>query len=227
MAPFTGGASLVLTVSSLSATVAGVGINLTTDSINRKKTEKYLETINDLLSDLNQRCEELDAILDNYRTAVSGLEQSLGLNEGMSAYIIKKFALDYKRILSVTGSVAAFKAAIDLSRTIEIATSIGTLTTTATGGVSYVITRSMSELTAVELAAINNLGKVVLGRTTAIFRVFTNTMIVVNIGVVVFDIYSLVKDWKRNHPAVEAIDDAIEKLHTAKTEIENNLSIME
>jgi uncharacterized protein YoxC len=76
MAPFTGGASLVLTVSSLSATAAGVGINLTTDSINRKKTEKYLETINDLLSDLNQRCEELDAILDNYRTAVSGLEQS-------------------------------------------------------------------------------------------------------------------------------------------------------
>lgn len=227
MAPFTGGASLALTVSSLSATAAGVGINWKTDSINRKKTEKYLETINDILSDLNQRCEELDAILDNYRAAVSGLEQSHGLNEGMSAYIIKKFAQDYKRILSVTGSVAAFKAAIDMSRTIEIATSIGTLTTTATGGVSYVITRSLSELTAVELAAINNLGKVVLGRTTAIFRVFRGTMIVVNIGVVVFDIYSLVKDWKRNHPAVEAIDDAIEKLNTAKTEIENNLSIME
>jgi hypothetical protein len=226
LAFLTGGVSLVLTFGGLAATVAGTGVNLGADLVDKFWTKGYLETITNLVSSLQRCFEELEMSLAQYWTIVQWLKQSHGLDEDWSVFLLQQLG-NCVLAHSAKGNVAAFAMAGELYRTIEIAKSVGTLTTTATGGTSYVITKTLSELTAVETAAVKNIFAVARTGATVLGKVLEGSVMVLNVGMVVFEIVSLVKSWTNNHPAVIAIDDLSDKLNLLENEIKQKLSTME
>jgi hypothetical protein len=227
----TGGVSLVLTLGgwAAAATAAGTVVNVGADLTDDFSTKGYLKIITILASILQKRFEELEISLGQYRTIVQWLKQSHGLDENRSAFLLQQLngCVNGALALSAKGNVAAFAMAGELYRTIEIAKSVGTLTTTATGGTSYVITKTLSELTAVETAAVKNIFTVAWTGATVLGKVLEGSLIALNVGTVVFDIVSLVKSWTNNHPAVIAIDGLSEKLNLLENEIKKILSTME
>ena len=208
MAFFTGGTSLLLTIPAVVGTLSGTTCNLITDQVNRSKTKDYIEKIENLVSDIQKLSESLDRTLKDYKLAKSIANISSVID----------VAIDGAKL---------FKAAGDMYATLNTMKSVGTFTRTATGGMSYTITKSV--LTSAEEAAIRGFGTMRAVSLTA--RIFEGALVVVNIGFVVWDIVSLVKDWTRKHPAVEAIDNVTGKLKTigvqTKENLENFQAIME
>lgn len=221
----------MLTVGSLGTTVAGAGVNITTDLINRSETKDYIKKIDDLVSGLQGHFNELEDILAMYTTAVERIMKIHGLDENTAAYFINQIKEKFPRITKITimfsEGAAAFKAAVDLSKTIRTMKSIGTFTKTATGGTAFTITKSLSQLTEVEKIAIGKYAPIAFGRVSVIGKVFKGALIAVNVGFAVWDIISLVKDWKSKHPAVETIDDALGKLKVIENQTTKDLAMIE
>ena len=114
---------------------------------------------------------------------------------------------------------ATFKAARDLSQTIKTMKSIGTFAKTATGGTSFSITKSA--LTEIEKKAIRDYAPIAFGRVSLLGKIFQGGAIVLNVGFIVWDIVTLVQDWRKKHPAVELIDDVLCKLDAIEKHFQN------
>ena len=231
MAFFTGGTSLLLTIPAVVGTLSGTTCNLITDQVNRSKTKDYIEKIENLVSDIQKLSESLDRTLKDYKESIQWLMKNHNLDENVAIFFTGKLAKSIANISSVIDvaidGAKLFKAAGDMYATLNTMKSVGTFTRTATGGMSYTITKSV--LTSAEEAAIRGFGTMRAVSLTA--RIFEGALVVVNIGFVVWDIVSLVKDWTRKHPAVEAIDNVTGKLKTigvqTKENLENFQAIME
>ncbi len=211
----------MLTAGSLAATGTGVAVNVTTNVIDRNETKEYIETINKKVYDLQNRFKKLECILAQHEEAVMWFMNSHGLNKGEATYFVNKFIKESKSKISGTATVcfkgaAAFIAARDLSKTIKTMKSIGTFAKTATGGMSFSITKSA--LTEIEKKAVRDYAPIAFGRISVLGKIFQGGAIVLNVGFIVWDIVTLIKDWENKHPAVELIDyvlnrlDEIEKL---------------
>ena len=108
---FTGGVSLLLTAGSLTATVAGVAVNVATNVIDRKETKEYIENINNKVSDLQNRFKKLECILAQHATAVKWFMDSHGLNENEAIYFLTKFAQE--NFAKVSSTVAVLTKGAD------------------------------------------------------------------------------------------------------------------
>ena len=221
----------MLTAGALSTTAVGAGVNLTTNIIDRKETKEYIETITSKVSGLQWRFNELEAEMKEVQKTIDWIMKIYGLNENEALYLFNKVSKMDKQVAAVSvlmgNGVAAFKAARDLSQITNTVSSVGTITKTATGGMSYAITKPLSQLTEAELQAIRSYAPIAKGTVSVGGKLLQGTFIVVSAGVVVLDIVSLIKDWNSTHPAVKAIDDVFDKLNLLERNIREKLSIME
>ena len=222
---------MLLTVGALGTTAAGAGVNLTTDVIDRKETKEYIKTITSKVSGLQRRFNELEAEMKEVQKTIERIMEKYGLDENEAFHLFKKVIKLDDQVTAVSvlmgKGVAAFKAARDLSQITNAVKSVGTITKTATGGVSYAITKPLSQLTEAELQAIRSYAPIAKGAVSVTGKVIQGTFIVISAGVVVWDIVSLVKDWNSTHPAAQAIVDVFDKLNLLERNIREKLSIME
>jgi hypothetical protein len=208
---------LLLTAGALSTTAVGAGVNLTTNIIDRKETKEYIETIKYKVDGLQRSYKELEAALAEVQKTIEWIKKTYGLNENEAFHLFNKVIKLDDQVTAVSvlmgKGVAAFKAARDLSQITNTVKSVGTITKTATGGMSYAITKPLSQLTEAELQAIRSYAPIAKGTVSVGGKLLQGTFIVVSAGIVVWDIVSLVKDWNSTHPAVEAIDAVFDKLN--------------
>ena len=104
----------------------------------------------------------------------------------------------------------AFKAARELSGTIKTMKSIGTFTKTATGSTSFSLTKSA--LTEIEKKTVRDYAPIAFDHVSVLDNIFQGGIIALNVGFYVWDIVTLVQDWRKKHPAVEIIDNILCKL---------------
>ncbi len=104
----------------------------------------------------------------------------------------------------------AFKTARELSGKIKSMKSVDTFTKTATGSTSFTLTKST--LTEIEKKTVRDYAPIAFGHVSVLDNIFQGEIIVLNVGFYVWDIVTLVQDWRNKHPAVEIIDDILRKL---------------
>ena len=99
--------------SSLLVLLAATGTAVAVSVIDRKETSR--ETINNEVSDLQNRLKQLECILAQHETAVKWFMNSRRLNENVAIYVLTKFIKEKKSKISGTATVlgegaTAFKA---------------------------------------------------------------------------------------------------------------------
>lgn len=179
---------MLLTVPAITCSVGGTGCNLITDMINRSETKTYISKIEQFVSSLQNRTNELQATLENYHRAVNWLMEKHELDKNSAAHFVKKFAKSISQITALSNNITKgaqlFEAAGALYSSIQLMKSVGKFSYRA-NGMSYTIIKPLEELTKAEIQAIKNYAPVVSGTASVGKHLLQGTLVVVTIGVTV------------------------------------------
>ncbi len=151
------------------------------DFINRTETNSFLEKIAKITSQLQSVYDDLDKALDDHKNEVQWIKEKYRLNESTFTYFTKNTYFASYNILAIRD-------------------------TTGRGAEKFRTANKLWHLNGTE--TVNNfVKKVPSGKpvSTARSKTLRGTLIAVNVCFVVWEITSLVSDWRENHPSTQAI----------------------
>lgn len=221
LAFFTGGISLALTYGSLAATVGGTGVNLVTDIVDHIESKGFYKRINDLVEEYQWKLKSLDKLWVELHSIVKELKEQFDVDDNTAWYVALNLSKEVPRVGGVvTGAVNAtrmFQAA-SLLKTLQ---TMGTVTKTATGGLKFVF--STTSLTAQQTKALANVvgSDIVKFAPSAGKAALQGALALVSVVVTIWEIKTLVDDWKGTHPTIQAADKVMNELRKTKESLEN------
>lgn len=202
---FTGGTSLLLTTAAIGSSATGAVINVTTVITDHLRSKRYLKDVEIILDALQGNLHDLDAVMADYQQSVRWLMENHHFNIYAAEFIAKQL---------IRRGTTAMTISENARNDADMARVIRTLRRShGVGSVSFVLNKSASELTKAELNVLNVYNKTAAKVGSAATKhLLHGTMAAVNMGVTLWEICSLVNDWRRQHPAAEVVDEAISKV---------------
>ena len=203
---FTGGASLLLTTAAIGSSATGAVINVTTVVTDHLRSKRYLKDVETILDALQNNMRHLESIVCDYELSVRWLMENHHLNIFAAEFVAKQLIRQGTTAMVVSKNARNDADMLRVVRTLKRSHGV-------VGSVGLVLNRSASEMTKAELNVLNVYGQTAAKVGAAATKHLLHaTMAAVNIGVALWEVCSLVNDWKGQHPATEAVDDAISKV---------------
>ena len=223
LAAFTGGVSLLLTAGSIAGTLGGAGVNLVTDIVDHIESKDFFERIDRQLNRYNRQLEKLTKMWKEVEKLVNELVKQHDIDANTAMYVLlnlkSTLAKTAKNITAATNGAMLLQAA----HVINTLKSVGTIIKTPTGGMQFIL--KTTELTAKQIKSMSkivgseavrlapSIGKSLLQGGLAIFTV----------AISVWEITTLIGDWKGNHPTIQAVDKVTRELRKKKQSLEDTV----
>lgn len=220
LAPFTAGLSYGLTIAGGILVGTGATINIGTIIGDAIKSRNYLEKIRTLTEKHDEESRKFSSVVEEIRDIVRILKDDYHIDENTA--IIAILGIDIARVGEQIEAGFAARKAVKIANAVAALKSTNSVLSNSLfpSGLSFKIGKSLTELTSNELTGIIHIIKTpaVVAKASgnvgkAIFKAVTSTL---GAAFTLYEIHSLVQEWKTKHPTIETISTLIKNLKSEK-----------